>query len=176
MQFMPRGPIPRTRTKSSSAHRGPMKSALQPDGEALFAVSASFRSTAASASLSICYGARWMQMLLPQRRERRRQINVSLLRDQMPWTAGRRPNAVGDGLLAQPRSLVRCFVRPDMHEADRRTGHRDHRRQHGGHARACWNGFAPKLNRRLQSVGLEDIAADLIAGSKRPWPQRRHEI
>src|SRR6516225_8958818 len=85
-------------------------------------------------------------------RERRRQIDVGLLRYQMTRSAGWRPDAIGDGFFAQPRALIARLIRPDLHEADRRAGDRDHRRQHGRHAYAAWDGFAPQFNSRSQSV------------------------
>jgi len=52
----------------------------------------------------------------------------------------------------------------------------DHRRQHGRHAYAAWDGFAPQFDSRSQAVRLEHIAAHFVAWPVRAGPQRRHEI
>src|ERR1700733_98165 len=94
----------------------------------------------------------------------------------MAGAAGRWPDAVGDGLVAQPGALVEAPVRPDMEKARHRASHRRHGGENGRHRHAARHGLAPQFDGRLYAAGLEHIGAHLVAGAEYAWPQRWDEI
>src|SRR5580698_4177681 len=113
---------------------------------------------------------------LLHRRERRRQINVDLLRYQMAGAAGRRPHSFGGSSGAQLRALVEALVGPDVQEARHRAGHRRHGGEYRRDFHAAGHRLAPRGGGRLEAVRLEHITTYLVARAEFARLQRRDEV